>query len=80
MRSGRILVRVEPADVGMFRFLLEAYDNLALFTVLEPDTALLKIIFARESENQVKSALCDIKRTLNIECTTWPLDHLSCTT
>lgn len=34
-----------PQDTGLFRRLLEAYDNLAYFTVLETDTALLKLVF-----------------------------------
>ena len=33
--SDKVLVSVPPQHVGMFRFLLEGYDNIASFTVLE---------------------------------------------
>ena len=49
-QSGRLLVRLAPQHTALFRFLLEAYDHTAYFTVLEPKTALLKIIFSPHLE------------------------------
>lgn len=51
----------------MFRFLLEARDNLALASTLERDTALLKVVYARESREQVLAALRDMSRSLELE-------------
>lgn len=56
----------------MFRFLLEAWDNLALATTLERDTAIVKVIYAHESRESVLYALEDMKRTLDI---TWQELH-----
>jgi len=39
LRSEALYLRLARADVAMFRFLLEAWDNLALFTSLGADPA-----------------------------------------
>lgn len=44
--SDKVLVSVPPQHVGMFRFLLEGYDNIASFTVLDRAEALLKVFFS----------------------------------
>jgi hypothetical protein len=38
-RSEALYLRLARADVAMFRFLLEAWDNLALFTSLGADAS-----------------------------------------
>ena len=60
-RSSRMLVRMESCHVAMFRFLLEAHDNLALFTVLE------------ESRNRVLEILKGISASLPICWEDWPI-------
>ncbi len=70
--SKRLLLRLAPSDVGMFRFLLEAYDNLAYFSVLEPKTALLKIVFSPHADNTVHRALQEIAESLPIEIEEYP--------
>lgn len=62
--SAVIYVWLNPHKVGMFRFLLEAWDNLALATTLERDTAIVKVIYAEESRATVLAALEDMQRTL----------------
>lgn len=69
-------MQIPAKDVAMFRFLLEAYENLAYFTVLEKNPALLKLVFANESKAEVIAALGDIKRTVPLEWKEWPLNHL----
>lgn len=61
-----LFIKIAPADVAMFRFLLEARENLAYFTVLERKTALLKIVFAPESKVEVEKALTEIGQSLKI--------------
>ncbi len=56
-QSLRFLVRLAPRDVGMFRFLLEAYDNLAYFTVLEPATCLLLVVCSPHQEQAARACL-----------------------
>lgn len=70
--SGRLLVRVAPGDVALFRFLLEAHDNLALFTVLERRTALLKVLFSPQQEDAVRAALAEICASVPLTVMDWP--------
>ncbi len=59
--SSCVYLEIKASDVGMFRFLLEAYDNLALFTVLDKYTALLKVFYSPHQENEVTARLEDIR-------------------
>lgn len=68
----RLLVSLPPDQAGMFRFLLEARDNLALFTALDPKKALIKLMFAPESMESVIEALTEIKNDISLEWTDWP--------
>lgn len=71
-RSDFVLARMSPGNIAMFRFLLEAYDNLAYFTVLERRPALLKISFAPDSRAEVESALCKMQTRIFFEWWSWP--------
>ena len=75
--SARLLVRVAPADVALFRFLLEACDNLALFTVLERKTALLKVVFSPHAEDAVRAALAEIAASVPLSVEDWPFAGLA---
>ena len=75
-RSGRLLVRLAPQDTAIFRFLLEAYDHTAYFTVLEPKTALLKIVFSPHLENETRTALAQMAQSLPFCVEEWPLGNL----
>lgn len=70
--SGRLLVRLAPKHTALFRFLLEAYDHTAYFTVLEPKTALLKIIFSPHLEKETRRALAEMSCSLPFELLEWP--------
>ena len=76
-RSGRLLLRLTPEHIALFRFLLESYDNLAYFTVLERRTALLKLVFSPQRERAVRRALAEMARSLPFTAEDWPLPDLS---
>ncbi len=65
--SSVLYVQVLPKDVGMFRFLLEARDNLALFTVLDRHGAVLKVMYSPHQEKLVKEALQGMTEVIPIE-------------
>lgn len=67
-----LLLRLETGDVAMFRFLLEAYDNLAMFTVLERRPALLKVFFPPENKKHVLKALAEIGSSIPVKIEAWP--------
>lgn len=70
--SEYLLLRLRPSHVAMFRFLLEAYENLAMFTVLDRREALLKVFFAPGSKELVHAALGEISQSLPISISPWP--------
>lgn len=76
-RSARLLLRLTPEHIALFRFLLEAYDNLAYFTVLERRTAPLKLVFSPQRERAVRRALSEMARSLPFTAEDWPLPDLS---
>lgn len=69
----RLLVRVPAAQVGLFRFLLEANDHLASFTVLDRREALLKLLFSPHEERRVRSALADMAEVVDVVVMPWPI-------
>lgn len=74
-RSARLLVRLAAEDTALFRFLLEGYDNTAYFTVLEPRTALLKLVFSPHREETLRRALAEMSGSLEFSVEPWPLDR-----
>lgn len=59
-RAARLYLYLPPEMTGMFRFLLEAHDNLALFTVLDPRRAAIRLSFPPDREADVRAALARI--------------------
>ena len=71
--SLRFLVRLTPKDVGFFRFLLEAHDNLAYFTVLDPREALLVLVCSPHQEQGVLACLDAMEQSLDLSYSPWIL-------
>jgi hypothetical protein len=63
----------QDQDAGLFRRLLEAYDNLAYFTALETDTALFKLVFSPHMAAETHAALAAIARSVPFAAQPWPL-------
>ena len=70
--SDKVHVSVPPQHVGMFRFLLEGYDNIASFTVLDRTEALLKVFFSPHQHAEAHTALEGIAEVLPITVRPWP--------
>ena len=75
--SLRFLVRLAPQDMAMFRFLLEAYDNLAYFTVLDARETLLSVVCSPHQEDAVRRTLEDMSGQLPLRYAPWPRFMLS---
>lgn len=56
-KSASLYLILAPKDMAVFRFLLEAYDNVAMFTVLDPKATLLKLIFSPHDKDCVLQIL-----------------------
>lgn len=75
-KSGRVLLRIDSAKIGLFRFLLEAYDHAALFSVLEKghghSPAVLKCLFSPHQRTEVLGILTDIQQSVGFSLEPWP--------
>ncbi|MBO4335085.1 MAG: DUF4911 domain-containing protein [Desulfovibrio sp.] len=76
MLSSCLLVRICPKDIGLFRFLLEAYEHVGYFSVLERHTALLKIVFSPDMEEQARKALEEIAQDVALTMEEYPFAPL----
>ena len=57
-RSRVFLIRLAPADAVLFRYLLEgAGGHLAMLTVLDPASALVKLLFSSDQETELRRFL-----------------------
>ncbi len=65
--SSCLYIEIDPSQVGMFRFLLEAYDNLALFTVLDKYKAILKVFYSPHQEKEVRERLKDMTSIVDFQ-------------
>ena len=66
-RSARLYLSIAPSKVGMFRFLLEAADNLALMTVVDRFGAVLQIRFSPHQEREVRRFLEGMRERLSFK-------------
>lgn len=73
MESGKLLIKIRSRDIAMFRFLLESYDNEALFSVLEKNPPLLKLMFAPGNIANIRRILAEIAQTIPLQVEEWPL-------
>jgi hypothetical protein len=59
-------VELAPADVAMFRFLLEGYGHLAMFTTVDRRRTVLLVRFAPGAEEAVGRALKAIGEEISL--------------
>jgi hypothetical protein len=56
-RSSCFYVRIDPTLTGMFRFLLEAEDNLGYMSVVDRWAGVLQVLFSPHQEQAVRAYL-----------------------
>jgi hypothetical protein len=65
--SARRYVRVPTQRIALFRFLLEACDNLALFTVADRRTGALLLRYSPDQEREVDEFLAQAAALTGVE-------------
>lgn len=66
-RSAALYLRLPARHIALFRFLLEAWENVAYFTVLDRREALIKVVFSPHMREEVERALAHIARAVPCE-------------
>ena len=64
-RSARLYLYIDPSRVHMFRFLLEAHDNLGIMTVVDRWRAALLLRFSPHQEKEVREFLRAVNESLS---------------
>ena len=62
--SARVYVRLAPADIALFRFLLEAHGHLGIMTVTDRCAAILKVSFSPDCARELRAFLAEISACL----------------
>ncbi|WP_147818921.1 DUF4911 domain-containing protein [Salidesulfovibrio onnuriiensis] len=66
-RSSRLYVRIAREKIALFRFLLEAHDNLGIFTVVSKFTGILMLRYTPHQEREMRAFLKGIGDDMDIE-------------
>lgn len=59
--------RVDRREIAFIRFIVEAYDGLAIVTTLDPATGLIEFQIAPGCEQDVEAILEDLRRNIMME-------------
>ncbi|SBW09832.1 conserved hypothetical protein [uncultured delta proteobacterium] len=62
--SACLYVRLDPRDVAMFRFLLEAEDNLAYMSTVDRWSSVLRVTFSPHQEGAVRRYLETVREKI----------------
>lgn len=66
--SERVFLEIDPGNVHMFRYLLEAYDNLGYMSVVDRWRAVLRVSYSPHQKHEFFETLESI-RTMVSFCT-----------
>lgn len=71
--SEMLLIRIAPCNTGLFRYLLEGGGgHLAILTVLDPASALFKLLFSPHQREEVRELLESMGKTVPFDILEWP--------
>ncbi|BDQ34561.1 DUF4911 domain-containing protein [Pseudodesulfovibrio portus] len=65
--SARTYVRIAPADIGLFRFLLEGHDNLGIFTVVDKFKGILLMRYSPHLGREMKAFIRQAATEMELE-------------
>ena len=66
VRSERVYVQIEPSNIGLFRFLLEAHDNLGIFTVTNKYKGILLLRYSPHQAPEIKRFIKQVASEMDI--------------
>lgn len=66
-RSACLYVQINPKDIAMFKFLLEAEDNLGYMSVVDRWSAALKVVYSPHQQKAMQAWLADTAKALQFK-------------
>ncbi|MFC1515754.1 DUF4911 domain-containing protein [Thermodesulfobacteriota bacterium] len=67
MKSVAQYYRIDRGEIYFLKFILEAYDGIAMFRTVDPDAGVVKLYIAPGCEETVDDVLQDLKKDILIE-------------
>jgi hypothetical protein len=64
--------RVDRREIFFLKFILEAYDGIAMFTTIDPDAGIVMLHVSPGCESEVDMVLNDLKKNILIQQTVKP--------
>lgn len=65
--SSRMYVRIEPSKIALFRFLMEAHDNLGIFTVTDKFKGILLLRYSPQQQHEFDEFLDCIRHEMEMD-------------
>ncbi len=66
-QSSRIYIQIAPSDIAILRFLMEAVENLALFTIADRFKGILMLRFSPHQEREFYEFMDGLKDEIEIK-------------
>ncbi len=66
-QSQSLILCIPPSQVGLFRFVMEAHDHVAMFTVLDKHKALIKLLHSPHGERAVQNMLQSMQNLVDVQ-------------
>jgi len=70
----KLRYRVDRREIAFIRFIVEAYDGLAVVTTLDPETGLIEFRIAPGCEQDVEMILQGLKSDIMMEKVPLPIE------
>ncbi|MDQ7031958.1 MAG: DUF4911 domain-containing protein [Desulfonauticus sp.] len=64
MFSDRIYLELDRQDIAYFKFILEGWDNIAYFTVIDKYRAVIQLVCSKDDYNRLMTILDVLKNEL----------------
>lgn len=61
------IFRIERKDIAFLKFIIEAYEGIAVLTTLERDSGTVRLSIAPGCEQEVTAVLADLRQTMRME-------------
>ena len=65
--SSRLLLRVDRREIAFLKFILEAYDGVALMRTIDPHLGTVELLIGPGSEDEVARIIEDLGSRIRIE-------------
>lgn len=59
--------RIDRSEICFLKFIIEAYDGLAVLTTVDPETGIVMLYIAPGCEAEIETILQELKKNIIIE-------------